>query len=181
MNERVFQLFWERDGDFQELGHCSLFDLHGQSWNCHGTCVCNLACWYVTISIYSEAQGLMEVESSAILDLFSSNQFMPCPWAMSFFFFFYVILSKVMPSLLFHSHIPLLSDVVSHPVPQKSPNVNSPHIQSAAWFCPLSSASYLLTYLLSMYLINLFDLSNLSNYPLIFLYISSSALSSGLV
>ena len=86
-----------------------------------------------------------------------------------------------MPSLLFHSHIPLLSDVVSHPVPQKSPNVNSPHIQSAAWFCPLSSASYLLTYLLSMYLINLFDLSNLSNYPLIFLYISSSALSSGLV
>ena len=53
MNERVFQLFWERDGDFQGLGHCSLFDLHGQSWNCHGTCVCNLACCYVTIICYN--------------------------------------------------------------------------------------------------------------------------------
>ena len=25
----VFQLFWGRGGDFQELGHCPLFDLSG--------------------------------------------------------------------------------------------------------------------------------------------------------
>ena len=36
---------------------------------------------------YTEAQGLVEVASSAILDLLGSNQFMPCPRAMSFFFF----------------------------------------------------------------------------------------------
>ena len=31
------------------------------------------------------AQGLVEVDSSAVLDLFGSNEFMSCPRAMSFF------------------------------------------------------------------------------------------------
>ena len=35
--------------------------------------------------MYPEAQGLVEVGLSAILDPFGFNQFMPCPWAMSFF------------------------------------------------------------------------------------------------
>ena len=34
---------------------------------------------------YTETQGLVEVDLSAILDLFGSNQFMLYPWAMSFF------------------------------------------------------------------------------------------------
>ena len=34
----IFQWFWGRGGDFQELGHCPLFDLYGWPWNCHDTC-----------------------------------------------------------------------------------------------------------------------------------------------
>ena len=34
---------------------------------------------------YSEAQGLLEVESSGMLVLVDSNQFLSCPMAMSFF------------------------------------------------------------------------------------------------
>ena len=33
----------------------------------------------------TEAQGLLEVKSSAILDLAGSNQFLSCPQAMPFF------------------------------------------------------------------------------------------------
>ena len=35
--------------------------------------------------MYTEDQGPVEVNSSAILGLFDSNQFMLCPWAVSFF------------------------------------------------------------------------------------------------
>ena len=35
--------------------------------------------------MYAEVQDLVEVDSSAILDLFGSNQFLSCPQAMSFF------------------------------------------------------------------------------------------------
>ena len=35
--------------------------------------------------MYNEAQGLLEVDSSAILDLVDFNQFLSCPMAMSFF------------------------------------------------------------------------------------------------
>ena len=35
--------------------------------------------------LYNEAQGLLEVESSAILDPVGSNQSLSCPMAMSFF------------------------------------------------------------------------------------------------
>ena len=34
---------------------------------------------------YNEAQSLLEVESSAVLDLVGSNHFLSCPVAMSFF------------------------------------------------------------------------------------------------
>ena len=34
---------------------------------------------------HTESQGLVEVDLSTILDPFGSNQFMSCPWAMSFF------------------------------------------------------------------------------------------------
>ena len=32
----LFQLFWRKDRDFQELGHCPPFDFDGQCWSCHG-------------------------------------------------------------------------------------------------------------------------------------------------
>ena len=35
--------------------------------------------------MYTEVQGLVEVNLLAILDPFGSNQFMSCPWAMSLF------------------------------------------------------------------------------------------------
>ena len=37
------------------------------------------------MSAYTEAQGLVQVDLSAILDTFGSNQFMSCPRAISFF------------------------------------------------------------------------------------------------
>ena len=61
-------------------------------WVCH---LANALQW-----AYTEAQGLLEVESSAILDLVGSNQFLSCPMAMS-------ILLKgcaLPPSLLFQYH-----------------------------------------------------------------------------
>ena len=45
--------------------------------------VCHLANAFQ--QAYNEAQSLLEVESSAILDLVGSNQFLSCPVAMSFF------------------------------------------------------------------------------------------------
>ena len=81
----LFQLFWGRGGDFQELGYCPLFDLLWSAselswrlWVCHLTC-----CW-ITVSVY-KAQGLVEADSFATLDLVGSNQFMSCPQWLSFF------------------------------------------------------------------------------------------------
>ena len=74
----LFQLFWERGRDFQELGHHSLFGLLGldskQSWQLW---VCHLA--NVLQRTYNKAQGPLEVESSAVLDLVGSNLFMLYP------------------------------------------------------------------------------------------------------
>ena len=39
----------------------------------------------VSFSLQTEDQGLVEFGLSAILDPFDFNQFMICPWAMSFF------------------------------------------------------------------------------------------------
>ena len=72
----VFQLFGRRGGDFQELGHFSLFHLYCWPRNCHGV-------WGVSFSFAdvlqwarTEAQGLEEVNSSAILALADSSQLM---------------------------------------------------------------------------------------------------------
>ena len=82
----LFQLSWRRDGDFQELGHhCPLFGLlwlaSELSWCLW---VCHLAYANVLQWACNEAQGLLEVESSVLLDLIGSN-------------LFYVITSRAMP------------------------------------------------------------------------------------
>ena len=40
----VFQLFGGRSGDYQDLGHCPLFDFYGWPWNCQGLSFHLLAC-----------------------------------------------------------------------------------------------------------------------------------------
>ena len=76
----VFQLFRGRGGDLQEWGHCPFFDLYGW-WpgNCHGACGCVIQHAGILQCTYNEAQGPQEVESSAILYLVGSNQFMLRP------------------------------------------------------------------------------------------------------
>ena len=53
----LFQLFWRRGGDFQELDHCPLFDLWWSaselSWHWW---VCHVAYWCVTVSIYWDSR-----------------------------------------------------------------------------------------------------------------------------
>ena len=79
----LFQQFWGRGWDFQELGHLLAFD--GWPQNCHGASGCSIWLADVLQRVYTEAQGLVEADLSAILNLFGSNQFMSCPQAMSFF------------------------------------------------------------------------------------------------
>ena len=76
----LFQLFWGRGRDFQELGHHPLFgllwsasELSSFLWGCHLAYGNPLQC------VYNEAQGLPGVESSNILDLVGSNQYMSYP------------------------------------------------------------------------------------------------------
>ena len=82
----LFQFFGGRDGYFQELGHCPLFDIlrlaSEQLW-CWW--VCHLAFTNMLQCMFNEAQGLLKVESSAILDLVGSNQFSSYPTARTFF------------------------------------------------------------------------------------------------
>ena len=63
--------------------HFLVFD--SQPWNCHGTSVCAIQLAGVLLWAYTEDQGPVEVNSSAILGPFDSNQFMLCPWTVSFF------------------------------------------------------------------------------------------------
>ena len=74
----LFQLFWGRGGDFQELAttHFLVF------WWCLGTVIAPLG---VSFSLLIEDQGLVEVYLFAVLDPFDSYWFMLYPWAMSFF------------------------------------------------------------------------------------------------
>ena len=92
MSRRVFQLFGGRGGDFLELGHCLLFDLYGQLWNCLSWSLwgCDLACWCVTMNIYwgSRSNGRPFI---CQLGPICSNQFSSC---MSYAYF---ILLKVVP------------------------------------------------------------------------------------
>ena len=71
----LFQLFWGRGGDFQDLGHRPLLGLLPVLWNCHGTSGC-------VISL--EDGGLRSSLACHLVPL-DSNWFMLCPWAMSFF------------------------------------------------------------------------------------------------
>ena len=79
------QLFLGRGGDCQEPGHHPLFDL---LWSA------SELSWYLWFVIpladvvtmnCTEAQSLAEVDSSTILDLAGSNQFMSYSTATSFF------------------------------------------------------------------------------------------------
>ena len=83
MSGRSIPAILDRGRDFQELGHRPLFGPSGLSSNCHGAF--SLLMW-----AYTEAQGLVEVDLSAILDSFGSNQFV-----MSLG---YVFLSKLCPA-----------------------------------------------------------------------------------
>ena len=74
---------WGMCGDFQDwaMAHSLVF------WWCPGTVMTSLG---VSFSLLIEDQGLIKVDLSAMLNLFDSNWFILCPWAMSFF-------SKVVP------------------------------------------------------------------------------------
>jgi len=79
----LFQLFWRRSRHFQELGHCPLFLLWLASELSWCWWVCHSAYAKVLQWVYNEAQGLLEIESSVILDLVGSNQFLSC-WNIHF-------------------------------------------------------------------------------------------------
>ena len=66
----LFQLFWGKGGDFQELGHCPLFFFFFFFGQCLGTVMVPLG---VSFHLLTEDQGLV---LSAILVPFDSNQFM---------------------------------------------------------------------------------------------------------
>ena len=59
----LFQLFWGKGGDFQELGHH--LALLTVPWNCQGSLV-------MSFSLLIVDQGLIKVHLSAILDPFDS-------------------------------------------------------------------------------------------------------------
>ena len=80
----LFQLFWGRGRDLQELGcHAfflslvfwSLMVILGMSWQWW---VCHLIYANVFWWVYNAAQGPLQVRFSAILDLVGSNQFFSC-------------------------------------------------------------------------------------------------------
>ena len=77
------------EGSFQQLGKHPLLGLLIVPWNCP---------LGVLLSLQIEDQGLVEFDLSAILDPSYFNQFMLCPWAMSFF-----KSCAPPPSLLFHA------------------------------------------------------------------------------
>ena len=98
----LFKLFWRRSGDFQELDHHPLFGLLWSaselSWHLW---VCHLAYANILQSVYNEAPGLLEVESSTILDLVGSNQFLSRPQGLCHSFKGYAL----PPSLLFQTDL----------------------------------------------------------------------------
>ena len=67
MNGKSIPAILGRGGDFQELGHHPLFDPYGTVMEPVGVSF-RLLMW-----AYTEAQGLVEVDLSAILDPFDSN------------------------------------------------------------------------------------------------------------
>ena len=85
MNGRIIPIIWGMGQRFP--AQVLLFD--GQLQNCHGTggCVTQLMNYD---ELYDAAQGSLEVEYSAILDLFDSNQFLSISYG-------YIILLKTVP------------------------------------------------------------------------------------
>ena len=75
----LFQLFWRRGRDFQELGYCPPFGLlwlaAELSWRLLGVLLNLLMCYNTRV----HAQGRLVKHLSAILNLVCSNQFMSCP------------------------------------------------------------------------------------------------------
>lgn len=72
--------------------------LYGWSWNCHGTFGMYLDAKALQW-VYNEAQSLLEVKSSAIMDLVGAKQFMLYPLGLMSFF----QRLSLAPSLLFQS------------------------------------------------------------------------------
>ena len=115
----LFQLFFARSGDFQELGYypvfgllCSALELLWHLW------MCNLANANVLQWAYNEAQGLLKFESSTILGLIGSNQFMS--YSVLFFFNWRIIVIQCCIGF-YHtptwiSHIYVCYAVLSHSV-----------------------------------------------------------------
>ena len=69
-------------------GNCAttcFLTFYGWPWNCHGAGTCDIQLADVLQRAYKEAQSLLEVESSAILNLTGSNQFLSNPMTKSFF------------------------------------------------------------------------------------------------
>ena len=75
----LFQLFWGRGGDVQELGYCPLF------WPFDGALELSWHLWVRHLALLIQDQGLVDIDLSDILDSFDSNCFMLCSWAMPFF------------------------------------------------------------------------------------------------
>ena len=99
---RLFQLFRGKGWGFPGIGPLATFwpftvSLLELSWHLW---VCYLAYANVLQCAYNEAQGLLAVESSAILDLIGSNQFMLYSQQL-----FHSFKGCALPSsLLFHLH-----------------------------------------------------------------------------
>ena len=74
----LFQVFWRRGRDFHDLGHRPLFGLR--------TVMALVGVSFSLLMNYNKhILRLKKVNSPAILDVFGSNQFMSCPWALSLF------------------------------------------------------------------------------------------------
>ena len=82
----LLQLFWGRDGDFQDLDKCPVWGLlwlaSELSWRLK---LCHLAYANVFQWAHNDTQSLLEVGSSAISDLADCNQFMSCPQPLCYF------------------------------------------------------------------------------------------------
>ena len=108
-------------------------ELSWQWWMCH---LANVLQWR-----YNEAQVLLEVESSTVLDLVGSNQFLSCPYG-------FVILLKVVCPVPFplvskwcqlqigacQGHLPSVSkEIESHPPAAVDPQHTLKGVQGGEW------------------------------------------------
>ena len=83
MSRRITSPIWRRGRDFQELSHHPLLTIYGWPQNYQGSY--GYVIEHADVSQWgrNESQGLQEVQSSTILDLVSSNQFMSYPQELS--------------------------------------------------------------------------------------------------